>query len=235
MTSQHPTRRTASQRNQATRADTRDDPNMTGHDTGRLLAFTDGVFAIAITLLVLTLLNLQLPPTQSATRDNVTHALQHGWPIYLTYVFSFASILIMWIYHHRLFQSVQRADTVLLFSNGFLLLLVSMAPFPTSLVGAYLMTPAASVACAVYAGFFALIDLAYNLLWWVVLRQHAAGARPIRFTTSVLISFAGFPCYVIAAIVAFVSPALTLVICAGLWVVWAITAHTLRGELVAIT
>jgi uncharacterized membrane protein len=203
-------------------------------DLGRLLAFSDGVFAFAITLLVLTLLGLRLPNPSAVTPASLIATLGGAWPTYLTYVISFATILIMWVYHHRLFQSVTQPETVLLFSNGLLLLLVTVVPFPTSLVGTYLRTPAAWVACAAYAGFFALIDAAYNLLWWVVVRQQASGQRRWpRPSPSMLISFLGFPCYVVAALAAALSPFLTLAICAALWVVWAVTAHRLQGELLA--
>ena len=137
----------------------------------------------------------------------LAEALWAGWPSYLTFVLSFATILIMWIYHHRLFQAVRRAETVLLFSNGLLLLLVTAVPFPTALVAAYLTTPAAPVACATYAGFFVLIDLAYNLLWWVVYRQQVGDRSHGRHLSgSMLISLLGFPCYLIAMVVAFWLP-----------------------------
>ena len=190
-------------------------------NTGRVEAFSDGVFAIAITLLVLNLLALKLPSPESASPGALGKALGQGWPIYLTYLLSFATILIMWVYHHRLFQSLKRAETSLLFANGFLLLLVTAVPFPTNLVGMYLTTPAASVACAVYAGFFAFIDLAYNLLWWVVARQQVECTH---HPVSQIFSWLGFPCYVIAAITAFWLPILTLCICGALWIVWALTA-----------
>ncbi len=161
----------------------------------------------------------------------LAEALWAGWPSYLTFVLSFATILIMWIYHHRLFQAVRRAETVLLFSNGLLLLLVTAVPFPTALVAAYLTTPAAPVACATYAGFFVLIDLAYNLLWWVVYRQQVGDRSHGRHLSgSMLISLLGFPCYLIAMVVAFWLPWLCLFICGALWVVWAITAPKPRSE-----
>jgi hypothetical protein len=102
-------------------------------------------------------------------------------------------------------------------------------------VGTYLRTPAAWVACAAYAGFFALINAAYMLLWWVVVRQQARGlGHWPRYSPSMLISLLGFPCYVVAAMAAALSPFLTLAICAALWVVCAVTAHRLQGELLAI-
>jgi uncharacterized membrane protein len=196
--------------------------------TSRLEAFSDGVFAIAITLLIL---DLKVPGLKLASPAALAIALWREWPSYLTFVISFATILIMWVYHHNLFKSAQRPERSLLYSNGFLLLLVTAAPFPTALVGAYLTTPAASVACATYAGFFVLIDLAYNLLWWVVSRQQPGyDLRGTRFSRSMLISLLGFPCYLIATVAAFWSPLLTLGICGALWIVWAITAPAPRIE-----
>ncbi|QBD79896.1 DUF1211 domain-containing protein [Ktedonosporobacter rubrisoli] len=192
--------------------------------TSRIEAFSDGVFAIAITLLAL---DLKVPEGLSQINSqNLLGALLGRWPNYLTFVISFVTVLIMWIYHHRLFQVVRKPETALLFSNGLLLMLTTVVPVPTALVAAYLTTPAASVACATYAGFFSLIDLSYDLLWWVILRQqpgYRTGGALI--PKSMLISLLGFPCYIIALIVAFWSPALTLIICCALWVIWAITAR----------
>ncbi len=144
---------------------------------------------------------------------------------YVTLFLSFATVLIMWVYHHRLFQSVRQAETPLLFANGFLLLLVTVVPFPTAIVGAYLTTSAASVACAVYAGFFVLINASFNLLWWVVIRQQRqAGLSTTRLNRSIRFSLLGLPCYLVATLAAFVNPYLTLAICTALWVVWALTA-----------
>ena len=72
----------------------------------------------------------------------------------------------MWVSHHSIFKMVYKSDSPFLFANGLLLMLVTVVPFPTSLVSAYLTTPAAAMACAVYAGIFVLINIAYNLLWW---------------------------------------------------------------------
>ena len=203
---------------------TRDAETKIEKDTGRVEAFSDGVFAIAITLLGLNLLALKLPEAPSATNGNLLKALENGWPTYLTYLLSFATILIMWVYHHRMFKIIVRAETALLFANGFLLLLVAAVPFPTALVGNYLRTPAASIACAVYAGFFVLICLAYNLLWWVLARQPACLARGTRLPLSRFFTMLGLPCYLIALLAAFWLPILTICICAVLWIVWALTA-----------
>ena len=92
-------------------------------------------------------------------------------------------------------------------------------------------TPAASVVSAIYAGYIGVLNFTYNLLWWVVVRQqrgaHRKGWRPPR---SMILSYLGFPCYVVAVVIAFWSPVATLVICGTLWVVWTIMAPMLPGE-----
>ncbi len=193
--------------------------------TRRLEAFSDAVFAIAITLLAL---DLHVPTVPTITPHALAAALGATWPTYLSFVLSFLTLLIAWVYHHRLLDGATRAGTGLLFLNGLLLLVVAAVPFPTALLGAYLTTPAASVVCAIYAGYIGLLNLTYNLLWWeVVRRQHR---RRGRLPTSMRLSYLGFPCYVVAVGLAFWSPAATLVICGALWVVWTIRAPMLAAE-----
>src|SRR5215813_3568997 len=97
-------------------------------ETSRIEAFSDGVFAIAITLLVL---DLKVPPDPSGIH-RLAELLLSEWPAYLAFLTSFATILIMWINHHRIFTLVGRSDDRLLFYNGLLLLGVTVVPFPTS-------------------------------------------------------------------------------------------------------
>jgi TMEM175 potassium channel family protein len=136
--------------------------------TRRLEGFSDGIFAIAITLLAL---NLQVPELTTVTPQALASTLVAKWPTYLSFLLSFVTLLIAWVYHHRLLQGAKHSGTGLLFTNGLLLLVVSSVPFPTALLGAYLTTPAASVACAIYAGYIGVLNLSYNLLWWAVVRQ----------------------------------------------------------------
>ncbi|HEX3641828.1 MAG TPA: TMEM175 family protein [Ktedonobacteraceae bacterium] len=200
-------------------------PRPPGVGTKRLEAFSDGIFAIAITLLAL---NLQVPVLTTITPHTLVAALGAKWPTYLTFMFSFVTLLIAWVYHHRLLQWVEHAETGLLFLNGMLLLIVSAVPFPTALLGAYLTTPAASVASAIYAGYIAVLNFTYNLLWWVVVRQHCrnhpSGWRP---PTNMILSFLGFPCYLVALLIAFWSPVASLIICGTLWVVWTMRAPSM--------
>lgn len=130
-------------------------------DTSRLEAFSDGVFAIAITLLVLDV----KVPHELPSGVALAAALGHQWPSYLAFVTSFATILIMWINHHRMFTLIDRVNDRLLFYNGVLLLGVTVVPFPTALVAEYLGRSGQYVAAAVYNGTFILIALCFNLLW----------------------------------------------------------------------
>ena len=131
-------------------------------DTARLEAFSDGVFAFAITLLAL---DLRVPILEAAAGPAaLREALLQMWPSLLAFSASFVSILIMWINHRGIFKSLTRMSPALFFANGFLLLLVVVTPFTTALVARYLNTTAAGLATAVYCGTFVLISVGYNWL-----------------------------------------------------------------------
>jgi uncharacterized membrane protein len=129
-------------------------------ETGRLEAFSDGVFAFAITLLVL---NLKDPTSGGATP--LLQGLLEEWSTFLALVTSFMTILIMWVNHHNMFNWIKRVDTQFLFLNGFLLFFVVLTPFTTSLVANHVLSADAGVAAAVYSGSFLFIAIAWNLLW----------------------------------------------------------------------
>jgi uncharacterized membrane protein len=197
-------------------------------ETGRLEAFSDGVFAVAITLLAL---DLQVPKLgEHASALAVAAALAHQWPSYIAFITSFFTVLILWVSHHSIFQMVQKTSARLLFANGLVLLLTTVVPFSTSLVTEYLRFPAAKLACAVYGGVFVLMSLAFNLLWYGVLSDRTllkadASAQVIeRINRNYRI---GTPVYVAATAAAFVSPYVTIAVCTALWIFWAFTA---RGE-----
>src|SRR5260370_27785400 len=77
----------------------------------------------------------------------------------------------MWVHHHTIFRLVRCSDATLLFANGFLLMLVTVVPFPTAIVAEYLRTPAAAAACTFYAGFFVLISIGFWVLLWAAFRK----------------------------------------------------------------
>lgn len=195
-------------------------------ETGRIEAFSDGVFAVAITLLAFDILKIPQPPAgQPFSAEGLAAALGHQWPIYASFLISFATILIMWLNHHSIFQLVQKTDPVFMFANGFLLMLVTRVPLPTALLGEYLIE-----AAAVYAGLFVVISLAFVLLWWAaairrpLLRPDVPPAQVRRRTIANLI---GVPAYVLALVCAFWAPILSVAICGVLWVFWAFTSARL--------
>jgi uncharacterized membrane protein len=98
----------------------------------RVEAFSDGVFAVAATLLVFDLAS----PTVGTGR--LSAALLDEWPSYAAYAISFGTIVVIWVNHHIVFDSLDRVDRLLLFINALLLLTVAVIPFPTGLLAKYL-------------------------------------------------------------------------------------------------
>ncbi len=139
-------------------------------ETGRIEAFSDGVFAIAITLLIL---NMRVPPHGSGRPDELARALVTQWPNYLAFLTSFLTIGVMWMNHHRLFTLIRRADHLLMVLNTLLLLGISAVPFPTSVLAEYLGHPGEALATMVYSGMYVVIAIAFNALW----RYAAGGMR----------------------------------------------------------
>ena len=191
-------------------------------ETGRVEAFSDGVFAIAITLLILEIKVPHFPG--GATNAQVFRALVHLWPSYVAFLLSFFAILIMWINHHGLFRLIHRVDSPFLYTNGAMLLLVTFVPFPTALLAAYLGQPGEHTATAAYCGTFVLVSIAFNAFWEVatgrgllrrgVSEKHVAKIRnAYRF---------GLVVYVAAALLALWRPVVGLGLCLSLWIFWII-------------
>ncbi len=128
-------------------------------DTARVEAFSDGVFAIAITLLIL---EIKVPAPGSGP---LAAQLLRQWPSYLSFVCSFGFIGIMWINHHRMFTHIKRCDEWLLVFNLLLLLGVTVVPFPTSVLAAHLGKPDQRLALALYNITYFCIAVFFNLLW----------------------------------------------------------------------
>lgn len=131
-------------------------------ETGRVEAFSDGVFGIAMTLLVI---EIKLPAHELVEKNGLLHALIALWPSYLAFLTSFATILVIWVHHHRLFSLIARNDHPFLYWNGLVLFFVTFVPFPTALLAEYLLHPDAKVAANLYTGTFLAISLAFDALW----------------------------------------------------------------------
>jgi uncharacterized membrane protein len=126
--------------------------------TERIVAFSDGVFAIAITLLIL---NVGV----SAAGGDLPQELRKAWPEYVSYGLSFLIIGIIWAQHHALFTLIRRTDHVFLLINIVFLMWVAFLPFPTHVLGQYLGKGGEQTAMSFYSGTFLMGALAFNLLW----------------------------------------------------------------------
>lgn len=184
----------------------------------RVEAFSDGVFAIAITLLIL---EIRVPHPE-AGGGGLWTGLLALWPSYVAFLMSFFVILIEWVNHHELLRMVRSVNYPFLFANGVLLLTVTFLPFPTAVLAAHLATPDAGAAVAFYCATFVANALGWNLVFATIVRGgllraevSAATVGNIRKTYYVAISI-----YVLAAGLAFVQPALGLILNAFLWIVF---------------
>jgi len=200
------------------------DPNLeSAKETGRIEAFSDGVFSIAITLLVL---ELKVPHIEHAGNGDLWRFIASEWPSYFALLTSFATILIMWVHHHAIFRLARQADAPLLFANGFLLLMVTVVPFPTSVVASYLNTDAARAAAGFYAGVFFVLALSFQVLLRVVLRTCGLSSKTVtRLRNGYRL---GPPAYLAAALAAFASAWLSLALCTALWIFWGVMAFRLE-------
>lgn len=199
----------------------------TTKETVRLEAFSDAVFAIAITILALEV-RVEDPDARLA------HALKEIWHVYVAYLLSFLTILIMWLNHHALLLWVRRVEGKLLVANGILLMLVALVPFPTTLVGEYLTRPDAKYAVAAYTGLFFLITLAFLWVWWLVSSQRTEIAPALRkrevSLTNRFLAF-GLGGYLVAAALAFLYPFASLGLSMAMVAFW--LAHAYRHHRVA--
>ena len=139
-------------------------------DTRRLEAFSDAVFAVAITLLA-----LDLPAPQALhSGRGLWSSILVQWPSFLAYGLSFLTILMLWINHHKLFRFVRRTDHTLLLLNGGLLMTITAVPFTTRLLAADLTGPDGRSAMTVYSVIALLNSCSFNLML-----RHIVSGKPL--------------------------------------------------------
>jgi uncharacterized membrane protein len=191
----------------------------------RLEAFCDGVFAIALTLLVL---ELRIPPSATihTTRD-LWLALAHILPSIFAFLLSFATIFITWANHHAALKLLDKTSSLFIYANGFLLLPVVLIPFTTGLLGEYLLTDAAAPAVALYAAVNGL-----QAIGWIFLTQAALKPRHLtRDETSTLAirrnrknGYFALATYTACTILAFWFPLGIAFVITAIWVGWLVTS-----------
>ena len=175
----------------------------------RVEAFSDGVLAIVITLLVL---ELRIPHLQDVlSRREAWDALRLLLPKFGSFVLSFAYVAVFWVNHHHFFDVIAEVSPALVWLNNLLLLLLCFIPFPTGFIGEY---PSNPVALALFAMVLMGAGLVFTLMWCYAYRRGLMkpSVRPKMAKDAVQRGLLGPPFYAIAAAGGFVAP----------WVAWAV-------------
>jgi len=197
----------------------------------RLEIFCDGVFAIAITLLIL---DIKVPPLESVHSVNdVWRSLGALWPAFFALVLSFTIIFVSWIGHHNLFNLVDKTSSQFQLANGYFMLTIILLPFSTAFMAEYLNTPFAQPAIV----FFCLNNLLHNTGWLLLHRSvvkpvslfknaktmelHKGARRGGRF---------GFFIYVTIVLLALWLPYVALVLDVLIWIYWLYLSLRIRTE-----
>jgi uncharacterized membrane protein len=180
--------------------------------TARLEAFSDAVFAVAITLLIL---EINIP-----AGEHLWEQLKDQWPSFASFFVSFWVIGIIWVNHHGLLDHLKRIDRPVLYLNLLVLMTVVFIPFSTALMAEHLKHGESdeTVAAIVYALAFLAMGLAFNVFWtYIVKHRRELGVEiPDEEVRRMSVGFMiGTPLYAVALIMAFISPAVVLIIIAA--------------------
>jgi len=199
--------------------------------TARVEAFSDGIFGVAITLLAI---EIGINEYQDATNLNLWERILEKWGEYFAYFNSFATVLLIWMGHHKIFSKIWKANHWIILLNGLVLLFVVLFPFPTKTVGTFINTPAINTAVAFYAGFTGIIVLTMLLLNMGILKNVKSIINPKKnlawFKNQTKQQIMAICIYAIATIIAFYYPTIALIITFLMWVFWAIVTKDTDDE-----
>jgi uncharacterized membrane protein len=187
--------------------------------TGRVEAFSDGVFAIAITLLILII----EPPTNG---QHLGHELLRLWPSYLAYAVSFLTIGIMWVNHHTLFRHFEHVDRPLLLLNILLLMLIAFVPFPTRVVAEFIRSEDdRREAALLYGTTMTITAIFFFAVWIYGSRRLLRADADLREVSGITRSYLpGAPTYALATVLAFVSGTASLVAFGAIAIFYALSS-----------
>ena len=190
-------------------------------ETARLEAFSDGVFAIAITLLIL---EIKVPPADSIhSTGALWQRLFELWPSYFSFIYSFGAILIMWLNHHRAFSIIKKTSLPFMYANGFLLLTVTFIPFPTALLSQYITTDFQKPAIIFFC-FSSMLNSFAFVLWSNAFMRPKRLIDPNIDPKTIAKSYKstrfGFFLYSFTTALAFWLPTTALLINCSAWVLW---------------
>lgn len=187
--------------------------NFQENETVRMETFSDGVLAINITLLTF---ELKAPAfKESYTSYSLLLAMARQWPAYLAFLLSFATIFVIWVNHHRMFNVIRRSDSKFLYLNGLLLFLTSTIPFLNNVLATYIATSATELATILTMLLFGCITGVFYLMWthatadYHLLKRPAADVRVQTVKSGLIISMA---VYGGSALLAYMLPLVSIVI-----------------------
>lgn len=187
----------------------------------RLEMFSDGVFAIAITLLVI---EIKVPAHSSIhSANDLVDALVELWPSYFAFLYAFGGILVQWILHHNTFLHIDKTSRSFLYTNGFLLFTIIFTPFPTAVLAEYINTEYASPAIV----FYGLLSVINSIAWFLFIRSINKPKRllsnnfsSVEYDKLKASNRIALIIYASTAILAIWFPYIALIINVAVWIVW---------------
>jgi uncharacterized membrane protein len=197
----------------------------------RLETFCDGVFAIALTLLII---DVRIPATTAiGTSADLWLALRHLLPSVFAFVLSFGIIFIGWVNHHEAMRLVEKSSHPFIYANGVLMLGVVFVPFPTALLGENLLTSHASPAVVLYSATGALMAVGWALVSWTALNPEPLTRNPhatSRMRKGATSAYFAIAFYTSCAIVAVWLPLAIAVVITLMWLYWVIYGIRSLGD-----
>jgi uncharacterized membrane protein len=196
----------------------------------RLEAFCDGVFAIALTLLII---EIKVPPLENThSSADLWRSLMHIAPSFFSFVLSFGIILITWVNHHSVLKLIHKTSAPFIYANGFLLFTVVILPFPTAMLGEYGLTEYASAAVVLYS----FVNMLQAGAWILIARTGERGALTKNEKAhNVLVDtgkngFFALIVYAVCTITAYWFPLTIAITITVIWLFWLIYGLNIKEE-----
>ena len=203
---------------------------MAENPNARLEAFCDGVFAIALTLLII---DIKIPSTAEISNTaEFWNALKHIAPSIFSFVLSFAVILITWVNHHNGLKLIHKSNSTFYYANGFLLLTVVFIPFPTSLLGEYLLTDYAAPAVILYNAVLSLQSIGWVLITSTALKNQLGKSEYAmsEIRKNRMYGYFALVLYTVFAFLAWWFPLAIAAVTALTWVFWLIAGINIKHD-----
>jgi len=201
------------------------------NSNSRLEAFCDGVFAVALTLLVI---DIKIPSREiTNSTSDLWIALQNLIPSIIAFLLSFTIVFITWVNHHGTLKLIHKSSPSFIYANGFLLLTIVVLPFTTSLLSENLFTDHATPAVVVYAAINALQSLAWIFLGHAALRPNSLTKNEkstITARASQKSSYFAFGINIILTVLAFWFPQIVAMLIGFIWLGWLVYGIRIRSE-----